>query len=406
MKVLHVIPSIAPAQGGPSHAVVEMVKALRLQDIDAEIITTNDNGADLLDVILGQQIEYQNVPVLFFPRFSPPITAIREFQFSRSFTIWLWQNISRYDLLHIHIIFSYPSTVAMAIARQFKVPYIVRTIGQISPWSLAQSRLKKQIYTALIERHNLNQAAAIHCTAPGEAQDAINFGITSPKIVLPLGVTPPQRLPDARAKLSQVYNIPAQIPIILFLSRIHYKKSPDLLIQVVSRLIAQNKDCHLIIAGSGDPKYVESLKHLVDSLGLETQTSFPGFMVGIDKDLLLQGADLFVLPSFAENFGIALAEAMIAGLPVITTPGVQISAEIEQAQAGLIIDREAEPLQAAIDQLLTSEDLRKQMGKNGQHLAREKYSWQSIATNLISVYTVILAGDSPSKCVMPRNDSI
>lgn len=387
MKVLHVIPSVSPLLGGPSQVVFDLVKALRESGVDAEIATTNDRGREILDVPLYQRIEYQQVPVWFLPRFSPPM---KEFIFSAALTGWLWQHLRDYQILHTHYLFSYASTCAGAIARWQKIPYTVRTIGQLAPWALAQSSLKKQIYTWLIERHNLNQAAAIHCTSAGEVEDVTNFGVETPKINLPLGVVPPTWLPAAKQQLREIYQIPPHMPIVLFFSRLHPKKRPDLLLEALSSLANENYDFHLILAGTGEPDYCAYLQNLVASLNLVTRTSIPGFVAGKDKELLLQGADIFVLPSFSENFGVAVAEAMAAGLSVIITPGVQIAPEIAAAAAGIVVAGELAPLQEAIAQLLTNAKLRQELGKNAINLVNSRYSWQAIAQNLASAYQAII----------------
>lgn len=389
MKVLHIIPSVSPTLGGPTHVVLNLVKALRASGVDAEIATTNHNGAELLDVPLNQRIEYQQVPIWFFPRFSPPL---KEFIFSMELTQWLWQHTREYDLINTHYLFSYASTCASTIARWQQVPYIMRTIGQLTPWALAQSQLKKQIYSSLIERQNLNCAAAIHCTSAGEAEDVHNFGIQSPTVTIPLGVNQSPPLPLAKQKLRDLFKISPEKPIVLFLSRLHYKKRPDLLLESLSQLEAKNYDFHLILAGSGESDYLNYLKDLISSLNLASCCTIPGFVTGQDKDLLLQGSDIFVLPSFSENFGVAVAEAMIHGLPVIVSPGVQIAPEIAVARAGLVVEAEVEALANAIAGLLTSPKLRHQLGMNGQCLASHRYSWNAIASNLSAVYTSIIQG--------------
>ncbi len=386
MKVLHVIPSISPALGGPTQVVLNLVKALRECGVDAEIATTNDNGSGLLDVPLNQRIEYEQVPIWFLPRFSPPL---KEFIFSTELTRWLWQHIRDYDILDNHYLFSYASTCAGAIARWQGVPYTVRTMGQLAPWALAQSRLKKQAYTFLVERHNLNRAAAIHCTCVGEVEDVRNFGIHAPTLTLPLGVNQPQDGSEAKQKLHDLYQIPPERPIILFLSRLHPKKRPDLLLYALSQLAQEYRDFHLILAGSGEQDYLSYLSELVVSLGLASRTSTSGFVTGRDKNLLLQGSDIFVLPSFSENFGIAVAEAMAAGLPVVVTPEVQISPEIMAADAGLVVAGDVAPLADAIAQLLASPEFRQQLGENGKRLASHRYCWSAIASHLSGIYRSI-----------------
>jgi len=383
MKVLHVIPSISPTLGGPTQVVLNLVKALRECKIEAEIVTTNDN----VDVPLYQRTEYEQVPVWFLPKSS---LSLKEYFFSPAITKWMWQNIRNYDILDNHYLFSYASTCAGAIARWQKVPYTVRTMGQLAPWALAQSQRKKQVYSQLIERHNLNRAAAIHCTSEGEVEDVRNFGIKTSTVTLPLGVNPSETLPDAKQKIHEIYQILPTIPIVLFLSRLHYKKRPDLLIHSLSKLALNQTKFHLILAGTGEPEYLEYLQKLVSDSGLTAQTTFSGFVTGKDKDLLLQGSDIFVLPSFSENFGIAVAEALAEGLPVIITPDIQIAPEISRANAGLIVPGEKETIANAIAQLLSTPEQRYQLAENGKKLVKERYSWNAIADQLIQAYLTII----------------
>lgn len=387
MKVLQVIPSLSPALGGPTQVAINLTKALQNCGVEAEIVTTNDDGKTLLDIPLHQRIYYNGVPVWFLPRFSPPM---KEFIFSPAMTKWLLQNIRNYDILDNHYLFSYASTCAAAIARWYDIPYTIRTMGQLSPWALAQSRRKKQLYSHLIERRNLVKAAAIHCTSPGEAEDVKNFGLMTPTITLPLGVEPSPILPEAREKIRYLYNLATDVPILLFLSRLHYKKRPELLLKSLHNIVAKH-EFHLILAGTGESDYIEELKRLASQLGLQSRTSFVGFVAGREKDLLLQGSDLFVLPSYADNFAIAVAEAMAAGLPVIVTPGVQIAPDIVRTGAGVVVKGEAESLGVAIAQLLASPRQRAEMGENGKCLVRTCYSWDAIASQLIPVYHSIIS---------------
>ena len=386
MKVLHVIPSIAKVKGGPTQIILEMVKALRECGVDAEIVTTDDNGDQRFDLPLRQRLEYEQVPVWFLPRFSPPL---RDFIFSPELTGWLWRYLANYDILQTHYLFSFAPTCAAAIARQQKIPYIVTPYGMLTPWALSHQHLKKQIYST-IERHNLNQAVAIHCSTPEESQDVRNFQVTTPSFIVPYGVHLPTPQSQAKQHLRRAYGIPETTPIILFFSRLHPKKRPDLLLGALNQLASQNHDFHLLMAGSGDPEYLSYLTNLVSSLGLQSQTSMTGFVTGQKKDLLLQGSDLFVLPSFSENFGIAVAEAMAAGLPVIITPGVQIAPEVADENAGLIVEGEVDAVADAMLKLLDSPELRYKLGENGKRLVRHRYCWSAIAQNLSFVYAALL----------------
>lgn len=390
MKILHIIPSITTLRGGSNVAAINMVKALRIAGIDAEIVTTNDNVNTVLDVPVNKWIEYdQKLPVLFFPKIYIGIKFISEYTLALDYHNWLWNNIENYDIVHIHSFFSYLCTLGAIIARLKKVKYIISPHGQLDSWVIKQKKIKKMVYYTLLEQQNLENASAIYCTTNQEAQDVKIFGIKSPTFILPLGVTPLVDLPDAKIKIHTIYNIALNIPIILFMSRFHPKKHMELLLYAAHNL-AKRHNFHLILAGSGNLEYEQYIFNLVLFLNLNELTTFSGFVQGEDKTLLLQGADIFVLPSYGENFAITVAEAMAYDLPVIITPEVQISPEIEANKTGLVVSGELEAWVQAIEKLLMSEKLRAEMGENGRLLARTKYDWNTIAKKLSIVYQAII----------------
>ncbi|NET48522.1 MAG: glycosyltransferase [Merismopedia sp. SIO2A8] len=398
MKVLHIIPSLSPGLGGPTQVALYLVHVLRTLGIDAEIATTNHDTHGPLPVATHKRVEYVfdtdrqlSVPVWFLPYSSP---TLKEFIFSKAITGWLWRNTKQYDLLDNHYLFSYTPTCAAAIARWHGIPYTIRTMGQLTPWALAQSTTKKKLYASLIENRNLKRAAAIHCTSNEEAENVREFGINTPTVTLPLGVAVPPPIPDAPAKLRHAYGLKSETPIILFLSRLHYKKQPEILLKAIQRLTekqaAHSPPCHVILAGTGEPDYLKTLQDLAQTLGIDHQVTFTGFVTGYDKHLLLQGSTAFALPSHSENFGIAVAEALISGLPVIITPGIQISSEIHNAKAGLMVKADEEAFAIALHQLITQPALQNELRRNGLQFAQTQYSWTAIGQQLATVYQTIV----------------
>ena len=382
MKVLHLIPSISPLRGGPSQAVLAMVAALRQRGVDAAILTTNDHGPGLQRRLpLGRWHLHGEVPVLAFARWSPPLPALREFALAPALTAWLWRNLREYDLLHVHALFSFPSTSGMAVARARRVPYLLRSIGQLNHWSLSQSAGRKRWLLRLIERRNLQGAAALHFTSDAERHEASDLGLALPQIVLPLGVTlPPPGEPPATDPITFV-----------FLSRLHPKKQLECLLQALALLQRRNPNAswQLQIAGEGDPAYVRSLHTLANSLGLAGHCRWLGFVRGEAKQRLLAHAHWFVLPSASENFGIAAAEALAAGTPVILAPGVALAEAVARCHAGLVVEAEPSALAFALEFALTPPSPSTRQA--ARTLATTAYSWPAIAETLQTHYQQILA---------------
>lgn len=380
MKILHVVPSLSPLLGGPTNVALQLNKSLLDLGVDTQILTTDDNRGSHLEVPINEKVLYKGVPTTFLPC----TWQAKEFIYSSELSKWR-HRLSSFDLIHTHYLFSYlPGWCAWAARRQ-NVPYIMRPLGQLTPWALTQSSTKKKLYSSLIERRNLQQAAAIHCTSKEETKNVKDFGIRAPSISLPLGVVAPERIHNAKQILHHIYQIPIETPVVLFLSRIHPKKQPEVLVKALKELV--NDGCyHVIFAGTGDPSYVVALRSLVKQLGLEKNVTFTGFVSGYDKNLLLQGSDVFALPSHSENFGIAVAEALISKLPVVITPGIQISTEIQAAAAGIIVEARASEFAYSIQQIIEQPDLSRQLSENGFRLANTRYSWRAIAKDLCAVY--------------------
>jgi len=388
MKVLHVIPSIAKVRGGTSQAVLDMVKALQITNVNAEIVTTNDDGDNLLDVPLGKRIQYNHVPVWFFDRFSPNIKPIREYAFTGELTQWLWQNISQYELVHVHALFSYPSTIAMAIARWKNIPYIVTPHGLLCEWSLQQSTRKKQTYLKVIEKANLNGSQILHFTSEKEQQEVSLLGLHKPNFVLPLGISLPTKINDARQLLRQQFNIPRDEPVILFLSRLHSKKGLEYLIPALGKLIHHRFT--FILAGNGTPDYEAQIESLLVSHGLRDRTFVVGFVQGQTKNILMQGSDLFVLTSHSENFAVSVLESLAVGVPVLVTPGVALASVVKQNQLGYVPDLDVAAIIDALKDYFSNPQQAKKMGDRARQFVLEKYTWENIAYQIVQVYQKVL----------------
>jgi glycosyltransferase involved in cell wall biosynthesis len=365
-----------------------MVTALRSQGVDAEIATTNDSGPDLLDVPLDRLTEYRGVPVRFFARFSPKNDAVREFAFSGTLTAWLWQHVREYDLLHVHAIFSYASTVAMAIARWQRVPYIVRPLGQLCHWSLQQSPQRKQAYLAAIELANLRGSAAIHVTSEQERDELASLNAIAPAFVLPHGISLPPALSSPRQRLREIIQVPEDEPILLFMSRLHPKKGLDCLIPALGTL--KHRRFTLALVGSGSLEYEAEVDRYLAAVGISDRTYRPGFVPESEmKQLLLQGSDLFLLTSHSENFGLAVLEALGSGLPAIVTPGVALSSLVEREKVGWVTKLDVSAIASTIDSCLANPESLPEKGIRARQLVAENYSWERVAESLIPRYREI-----------------
>ncbi|MBI2881128.1 MAG: glycosyltransferase [Candidatus Tectomicrobia bacterium] len=355
-----------------------MASALASHGVEVGVATTTADGRRELDVPLDRPVVEDRVRYFYFRRQRP-----KSWTFSWPLTRWLDANIGRYDVVHVHALFSYPTLPACRLARKHRVPYVLRPLGTLDEWSLRRRRWKKAPYFCLVERPNLLRAAAIHVTSEKEAEDVRRLGLPVRTLMIPLGVNvdPPPARPHRSSP-------PGDGVTVLFLGRLHPKKGIELLLDAAARLVRRHP-LRIILAGEGAPRYVRGLRRRVRELGLDPVVTFPGFVNGAGKRELLSAADLFVLPSLDENFGLSVVEAMAAGLPVIVSDKVGVAKEIQRAGAGRVIPCETVALETTLDGLARDPVERETLGRNAARLARDKFSWDTVVPQLIAAYREI-----------------
>ncbi|MFQ4138623.1 hormogonium polysaccharide biosynthesis glycosyltransferase HpsP [Nodosilinea sp. PGN35] len=392
MRLLQIVPSISLIYGGPSQMVRGFAQGLAAAGAEVTVLTTNANGdagQPPLAVPLGTPVQEENYRVRYFA-----CSPWRRYKFSAGLLAWLYRHAHEFDLAHIHALFSPLSTAAAAVARDRGLPYVLRPLGTLDPADLQKKKRLKQVYGRLLEAPNIAGAAALHFTSPIEAEVSHRFGASAPDWVIPLGVQPPIPVParEGRSILAQL-GIPQDRPLVLYLSRLDPKKGLDLLLPALEQLAAQGCGFHLVLAGGNpqDPAYERAIAQRVQAGILANRTTLTGFVTGTTKAALLQAADLFVLPSYYENFGIAVAEAMAAGVPVVVSKGVYIWPDIAASGGGWVCDLSVDGVAQSLREALQDSAQRQLRGGQAKAYAREYYDWSAIAHRTLMAYQTVLS---------------
>jgi glycosyltransferase involved in cell wall biosynthesis len=392
MKVLHVIPSLSPTQGGPSFALPLMERALAGSGVVITVVTTDDDGPGRhAPVPLAQPVKTDYSTRWYFPR------QTGFYKVSLPLRRWLKINVRRFDLIHIHALFSYSSTVAARAARRQGIPYLIRPLGVLNRWGMENRRqFLKSLSFRFIEKPILRHAAAMHYTSLAEQREAEQAGATAPAAVIPLGIDTAefQNLPGPERFLNQFPQARGK-KLVLFLSRLDAKKGLDLLLPAFAEIKRRQPEAMLVLVGNGAEDFTRGLHALAARLGLTDDILWPGFLAGAEKLSALSAAAVFVLPSYSENFGIALVEALAAGLPCVTTTGVAVGAEIAAEAAGLVVPPEKPALAGALEQLLADEALRFRLGGNARRLAQDRFSLAVLGGALQGLYRELVLPAKP-----------
>jgi glycosyltransferase involved in cell wall biosynthesis len=353
-----------------------MCRALMQQGVDVLLIST-DAGLHDREVI--------EVPAkLFTAEFG------ESFKYSRPLASWLSANVRQFDVVHVHAVFNHSSVAAARACRRAGVPYIIRPLGTLDPWSMTQKSFRKRVFWQVAGKGMLQSAAAVHYTSEAEKLSTERLTGLNHGRVVPLGI----EVESASSRENLVQHFPSlgHDPYVLVLSRLHPKKGLDVLIDVFLWLVQtpQFSGWRLVIAGDGPLEYISKLKDLA---GSHPRIMFTGWVYGERKNALLSCASLLALPSHQENFGLCVMEALSMSVPVLVSPGVNLAPEIVTANAGWVAAIDKEALTAKLAEALSDQAELAKRGRAGQQMSRQ-YSWENAAKHLVQLYREVSNGSA------------
>lgn len=391
MNILHVIPSYYPAFkfGGPIESVHSLNKCLVTKGVNVCVITTNAGLEKRNDIRLNEWINQDGVLVKYSPYY-----FYVHYTFSPRLFLESLSEVRKYDLVHITAFWNFPVLAGSIACLANNKPYIISPRGVLYPGAIdIRSRYIKQLYYYFVANHYLRNAGAIHFTTEDERDKIARFiKICSKTVIVPNGVDLNQykNLP-IKGSFKRKYPILQNKRYVLFLGRINKQKGLMLLYEAFEMLSKEENDIYLVIAGPDDG-YLRESKEILRKKSLLDKTLFTGMLLREEKLSALVDCEVFILPSYFENFGMSVVEAMACKTPVVISNKVGIFNDIEQANSGIVVSLKAEDLFKSIRTLLKDNELRERIIINGSKLLQEKYDIRIIADKMIKVYEEVLSG--------------
>lgn len=387
----HVIAGLNRNVGGPAVSVPSLAEALAARGAPTAILTLDYPGEGPLPAVRRARL-----------------IAVRRGRWTRRLGGWcpeLRRALDRLardglDVIHNHGLWLFPNGYARQVAAARKLPLIISPRGMAEDWSLRRGRLKKRVVWRLMERRNWRSAAAFHATSASEADSIRRLGFPQPVAVIPNGVEVPEGTPPGRGVLERRFPELQSKQWLLFLSRLHPKKGLVELARAWGSLTRQFPDWRLVIAGPDEGGFQRAVEAALAAAGGGRTALFTGALAGADKAAALANADLFVLPSHSENFGLVVAEALAHGCPVVATQAAPW-AELESERCGWWIALKDEALTQTLSRAMQlGEAERRAMGGRGRRLVAERYSWTGVAARMQAVYLWLLGRSERPGCVV------
>ncbi|MCG2725669.1 MAG: glycosyltransferase [Elusimicrobia bacterium] len=390
-----------PEIGGPFSALKNLLHALSYRNHNVSIISALPSSYDKNKLRFIKDLPFK-VRFLRQGLFSHIIPS-----YSKYWKKELQHKVKETEIFHINGMFDHYSM----LISNLNEPYVLSLRGSFmkNAYKLTKFKeFKKKIFMKLLGRRILNRAALIHVMCQKELEDFLSFfpDLKEKVRIIPngLNLSEFQNLPSKKEFIAK-YPILRNKKYILFLGRLHKIKGLDLILKAFDTLVKE-KDLYLVIAGEDDGDgYKNKIKKWIKEYGLKDRVIFTGMLHGTDKLSAFVDAKMFVLASYFENFGMAVVEAMACGTPVVISDKVGISREVEENNAGIIVETNPQSVYDGIKNLLDNHDLKNKISENGKKMVEKYYDVNKVADKMIEMYEEVIKRIVRSKKLGVRRES-
>jgi glycosyltransferase involved in cell wall biosynthesis len=381
MRILHAIISMDPAGGGPPIMAARLAAAQASLGCQTRIVSYQYPAAQRRIAAALQGIP--GIAGVKLDDLPPPSPMERLFASGVGHLVQ--PMLADVDLVHLHGVWDPLIYAVSRLAAKAGKPYVLTPHGMLDPWSLSQKRLKKRIALVFGYRRMLNGAAFLHFLNSDERDLTRDLQLTVRSLIIPNGIFLEELDPlPARGKFREVHREFADAKIVLFLSRLHYKKGLDYLADAMAIVVKDFPDARLVVAGPDDGARAP-FEHQTAKLGIADRVHLVGPLYGEEKIAALRDCDCFCLPSRQEGFSLAVTEAMACQAPVVISTECHFP-EVRQAGAGIIAKLKASDIAEGIKTILHDADAAKQMGLAGRELVISRFTWPKVAQQMIEGY--------------------
>jgi len=392
LRILHLVSYYKPAWklGGPVHSVSRLCEGLSKLGAEVEVFTSDSAGfSGKLQVVTGKPSDVDGAKVTYLPTagywrlfFTPDLLKL------------LKRRAREFDIVHVTGSFTFFQLAWSLAARRIKIPFVLSPRGSFMTNAMQRGiwkRVKKTVFLKAVESRVVTRASAVHCVTDMERKAVVKYFPRASTFVVPNGldISEFDHLPE-RGRLRQRLGLNEDSFVFLYLGRLHAHKGLDLTVKAFASILRKGHGADLIVAGDPECGTDKEWKDLAKRIEASEHVHFIGHVNGMDKMACFSDADALLLNSYSENFGISVAEALLAGLPVVVSDQAGISDWVIENRAGIVVPQQIARIADAMILMIQSYEHFRTATLKAKFQARQDFDYREVATRMLAQYETIL----------------